>query len=389
MNIPKSGFNFNDIGLRLASRGRRVGAMALTLALAIPLPVLAQQNDAPELTVKASQAIDKGLQYLLANQRDDGSWAAGENGERATAITSLALMAFMARAEFPGSGPNGAALARAKDWLLKQAKEAPNGYLGSTMYEHGMATLALTELWGMTGVREDDEALQKAIEAAVDVILRSQSDIGGWRYQPNPNAGNDTSATATVFVALASARQAGIPVSNETIAKVVSYLEMAANPKTGGFVYVPSGRGVAGTDTVGSTAGGAYAAQLAGAREAEMVEGALRYLEERAPGIFQGVGFYYYCHYYALQAMVQASDERYAKWYPQIRDALIARQSEDGSWSGKSTDRKRGAQVANAAAEPAADGSPASAATKIVGHETPMAIIMLATPYRYIPIYQK
>jgi hypothetical protein len=140
---------------------------------------------------------------------------------------------------------------------------------------------------------------------------------------------------------------------------------------------------------VGSTAGGAYAAQLAGARESDMVEGALRYLEERAPAIFQGVGYYYYCHYYALQAMVQAGDERYAKWYPQIRDALISRQSENGSWAGKSTDKKVGAQAANEATEPNADGNPVSATTKIVGHETPMAIIMLATPYRYIPIYQK
>lgn len=367
-------------------RWNRFGGWVIALSLVMPVTCLAQQNDAPELTVKASQAIDKGLQHLLANQRDDGSWASGENGERATAMTSLALMAFMARAEFPGSGPNGVALARAKDWLLKQAKEAPNGYLGSTMYEHGMATLALTELWGMTEVREDDEAFQKAIEAAVGVIVRSQSTLGGWRYQPNPNGGNDTSATATVFIALASARQAGIAVPNETITRVISYLELAANPKTGGFVYVPSGQGQAGTDTIGSTAGGVYAAQLAGARDSEKVEGGLRYLEERAPGIFQGVGFYYYCHYYALQAMVQSGDERYIKWYPQIRDALIARQTEDGSWVGKATDKKHGAQ----AADKGGDGSNLTTnPNKIVGHETPMAIIMLATPYRYIPIYQK
>lgn len=350
-------------GSTLARCGKRLAILAL--ALAIPRPALAQQNDAPELTVKASQAIVKGLQFLLANQREDGSWAAGENGERATAITSLGLMAFMSRAEFPGAGPNGEALTRAKNWLLDQANKSPQGYLGSSMYEHSMATLALTELWGMTENREDHDAFQKAIEAAVDVILRSQTPAGGWRYHPTPTGGEDTSATSTVFVALASARQAGIAVPNETIAKVLTYFEVAANPKSGGFVYVPSGVGVAGADSVGSTGAGAYAAQLAGAREAEMVEAALRFLEERSPGIFQGVGYYYYCHYYALQAMVQAGDERYAKWYPQIRDALISRQTENGSWSGKATGKK------------------------VVGHETPMAIIILATPYRYIPIYQR
>lgn len=386
MRMQKSGFRLNGWGFRLASRGSRIGALALTLSSIIPMTSLAQENEAPELTVKASQAIDKGLKYLLANQRDDGSWASGELGERSTAMTSLALMAFMSRAEFPGSGPNGKALARAKDWLLNQAKEAPNGYLGSSMYEHGMATLALTELWGMTGTKEDDDALQKAIEAAVDVILRSQTAAGGWRYQPTPSKGNDTSATGTVFVALASARQAGIAVPNETIAKVISYLELVANPKTGGFVYVPLGSGQAGSDTIGSTAAGAYAAQLAGARESDMVEGALRYLEERAPAIFQGCGFYYYCHYYALQAMVQSGDERYTKWYPQIRDSLVSRQSANGSWSGKVTDKT----PTKAAGLPIEEQSvQASSASKIVGHETPMAIIMLAAPYRYIPIYQK
>lgn len=387
MKTLPSDFRTNASGSRIAARARHLGALALTLVLAVPQPGLAQQNDAPELTVKASKAIDRGLQHLLANQRDDGSWASGNLGERSTAMTSLALMAFMARAEFPGSGPNGKALSRAKDWLLNQAKEAPNGYLGATMYEHGMATLALTELWGMTGTKEDDEALQKAIEAAVDVIVRSQSPAGGWRYQPTPDKGNDTSATGTVFVALASARQAGIAIPNETIAKVISYLELAESPKTGGFVYVPLASGVQGSHTIGSSAAGAYAAQLAGARDSDMVEGALRYLEERAPAIFQGCGFYYYCHYYALQAMVQSGDERYTKWYPQIRDALVSRQSANGSWAGRATDKKRGAQVDAVQTEDSID--PASVATKIIGHETPMAIIMLAAPYRYIPIYQK
>lgn len=353
-------------GFRVSLRAMRVRLLGiLVLSWAMPVTARAQPNDAPELTVKASEAIDKGLRFLLENQRDDGSWAAGENGERATAITSLGLMAFMSRAEFPGAGPNGEALTRAKDWLLRQAKKSPQGYLGSSMYEHAMATLALTELWGMTEERDDHDAFQKAIEAAVDVILRSQTPAGGWRYQPTPNGGEDTSATGTVFVALASARQAGIAVPNETIERVLTYFEVAANRKTGGFVYVPSGVGVAGAVSVGSTGAGAYAAQLAGARETEMAENAIRYLEERSPGIFQGVGYYYYCHYYALQAMVQAGDERYAKWYPQIRDALISRQTENGSWTGK------------------AEGP------KVVDHETPMAIIMLATPYRYIPIYQR
>ena len=351
--------------VRLVRRVRLAGLAGLLLGV-LATPLIAQQNDAPELTAKASAAIDKGLKHLLDTQRDDGSWAAGDNGERAVAITSLGLMAFMSKAEFPGSGPNGDALNRAKDWLLKAAKEAPDGYLGTTMYEHGLATLALTEIWGMTRDREEDDVIQKAIEAAVEVILRSQNDGGGWRYQPSSDAGQDTSVTVMVFIGLASARQAGIVVPNETIAKVVSYFESATSQNTGGFNYVPTGSQK--NDSIACTGGGAYAAQLAGARGSEMVMSALRFLKERSPGIIDNnFGHYYYGHYYAIQAMVQAGDDYYAEWYPLIRDALIRKQGADGAWGGSRNTKGQ----------------------KAVSYETPMAIITLATPHRYIPIYQR
>ena len=354
-----SGFRF------LASAVAHVGSIALVLSL-FAAPVMAQHNDATELREKAAAAIDKGLKHLLDNQRPDGSWAADEDGARAVAITSLSLMAFMSKAEFPGYGPNGDALNRAKDWLLKQAKETPNGYLGGSMYEHGLATLALTELWGMTRDKEEDDVIQKAIEAAVEVILRSQNAGGGWRYQPNPHNGQDTSVTVMVFIGLASARQAGITVPNETIAKVVTYFESATSQKTGGFNYVPTGSKT--NDSIACTGGGAYAAQLAGARGSEMVLSALRFLKERSPAIIDGnFGHYYYGHYYAIQAMVQAGDDYYAEWYPLIRDALIRKQAKNGAWGG--TGNTKG--------------------PKAVSYETPMAIIILATPHRYIPIYQR
>ena len=78
----------------------------------------------------------------------------------------------------------------------------------------------------------------------------------------------------------------------------------------------------------------------------------------------EGTRYYYYSHYYAIQAMVQAGDEEYSKWYPQVRDTLINQQSANGGW-GK-------------APKPGT-----------ISYETPMAIIILSTPHRYIPIYQR
>ena len=328
------------------------------IATLLAVPSMAQQEGAPELTPKASKAIDKGLKYLLSTQNKDGSWDSNGEGGHSVGITSLALMAFMSKAHFPGFGPHGDELNRGMKWLLKEAIKRPNGYLGTVMYEHGLATLALSEMWGMCRDPDDDDAIQKALEKAVEVILRSQNPGGGWRYQPQADGGEDISCTMTVFHALASARQAGIVVPNETIAKVVKYLKNNHDAQTGGFAY-KDGRNV----TFPCTAGGAYIAQLAGQRDTEMVNAALRHLKTLSPGIITGGHYYYYGHYYAIQANVQAGDKEYAEWYPQIRDALVSKQSAQGAW-GKG--QKQG-----------------------ISYETTMAIIILATPHRYIPIYQR
>lgn len=337
----------------------RLSIVAAILAVACPAaaqsagPQASDPDGAPELTVAAEQAIDKGLKYLLATQNADGSWT-GEKASRPIAGTCLGLMAFMVKGHFPGFGRHGDALDRAKQWLLKKAEGSPGTAMGG-MYEHGLYTLALSELWGMTADVNDNRRIQVALEQAVSVILRAQNPGGGWRYQPRPDAGQDTSVTAMVFIGLASARQAGVLVPDETIERVVGYLrDQAWDQPSGGFGYMPGGGA-----TLGCTAGGAYAAQLCGQRDTEWVQAAIRNLE-RNPKVFQTRGHFYYSHYYAIQAMVLAGDDHYAKWYPQVRDALIRRQAANGSWGDNE--------------------SP---------HTTPMAIIILGTPHRYLPIYQR
>ena len=273
------------------------------------------------------------LAVLIKNQNKDGSWSM-DNGDYAIAGTSLGLMAFMVEGHFPGFGRYGAPLDRAKNYLLKRYEDSPTGAMGVKMYEIGLFTIAMSELWGMTKNPEDNREIQEALEGVVQIILRSQSPLGGWRYAPRPDAGQDTSVTAMVFVSLASAREAGILVPTETIDRLTNYLrDQAFDENRGGFGY--QGKGY----TVACTAGGVYAAQLAGNRETEWVEAALSSLEND-PKMFsrKDNGHYYYSHYYAMQAMVQASDVRYAKWYPKIRDSLISLQQPNGSWQEKEQD---------------------------------------------------
>jgi len=357
------------------SRNLAIGSAWLLLAVlcVVALPAGAQDDvkdsarnprkrsvstdGAPELTEETSRAIDLGLKYLLSQQRADGSWDAGKAGQIAVGDTSLALMAFMVKGYFPGFGPHAEALNKGKNFLLKQAKASGDGYLGGSMYEHGLATLALSELWGMTKDDKDDEAIQKALELAVKVILRAQDVGGGWRYTPVPTPG-DTSVTVMQLVALASARQAGVMVPDETIKKGVKYLASCQVAGSGAFSYMPGQGRPSGPCSGGAT----YVLELCGQRDTELVKTGMRYLKALPDAIFMSSAYYYYFHYYGIHAMVQSSDEDYGEWYPKIRDAMLEKQSKDGAWSGG-----RGGRVQSSA----------------------MAIIVLGTPHRFLPIYQR
>ncbi|MBS3734068.1 MAG: terpene cyclase/mutase family protein [Phycisphaerae bacterium] len=336
-----------------------------TLGLAVPIgaqtdaaaPVSEDDLDeAPELTERTQTAIDRGLEYLAATQNPNGSWS--REDQYAVADTALGLMAFMVKAHFPGEGPYGDKLTKALDFLLTESKASADGYLGTSMYAHGLATLALSEVWGMSDTDKDDDVLE-ALRKAVMVIRRSQNLLGGWRYDPTPEDA-DLSVTVTQVVALASARQAGVVVPDVTIDKAIEYATSCWHQESGGFKYQPHHGGPQFPRSAGAT----YALQLCGRRDAEQVKAGMRYLNELRDQnrvFFEGNHFFY-GHYYGIQAMVQAGDQHYEAWYPRIRDALLGKQAPDGSWSGG-----RG-------------GRPQS---------TAMALIVLGTPYRYIPIYQR
>jgi hypothetical protein len=315
----------------------------------------------PELTDATTEAIDRGFEFLVKDQTSDGSWANAKSGPYKVPVanTSLALMAFMVKGHFPGYGKYADTLDRGKKYLLNAAKKTPDGYLGTSMYEHGLATLALSEMWGMTKNRDDDEVIRSALQACVKVILRSQDPRGSWTYLPKP-AGGDTSITIMQLVALASARQAGILVPDETIDRGVAYLKSCQSPDNGGFAYTP--KNTRGT-TYACSAGSTYVLHLCGQRNTDMLKAGVDYMKSWPEQVFTGDNmFYYYIHYYGLQAIVQDSDDAYAEWYPKIRDALLKRQQKNGSWLG------------------GLGGAPQS---------TTMAILTLGTPHRFLPIYQR
>ena len=148
------------------------------------------------VTPQTRQAIEKGLDWLAANQAPDGHW--GEQFPVAT--TSLAGLALLAGGHLPGRGKYGLKVLQAIRYLLKWARmkvDSSHYYFseiggqmqgGSRMHGHGYATLFLSEAYGMAedfGSDVNPEELRVSIQCAVRTIENSQSSQGGWYYEPD------------------------------------------------------------------------------------------------------------------------------------------------------------------------------------------------------------
>jgi hypothetical protein len=357
-------------------RARRLAALAAA-ALALPAapaaPAVAQEKAAPSfiegrmgdvpegalalVTPETDASIKAGLEWLSRQQNEDGSFGSGAYRGN-IAVTSLAGLAFMAAGSTPGRGPYGGPIDKALVYVMDNTSNA--GFVcvsGSAthgpMYSHGFGTLFLAEAYGMTHRAELREKLEKAVRLIVD----TQNDEGGWRYQPVP-ADADLSVTVCQINALRAARNAGIFVPKETVENCIKYVKQSQN-SDGGFRYMLQG----GASAFPRSAAGIVALQSAGEYFGKEVDDGMSYMKQFVPEMKFGQRFshYFYGHYYAAQAFWIRGGDDWMKWYPAIRDELLRRRSAQGYWQDS------------------------------IGNEygTAMALIVLQMPNNYLPIFQR
>jgi hypothetical protein len=321
---------------------------------------------------RVGAASDRALDYLERIQVKEGpntgAWTPGNN-----AMNAMAVLAFLSRGHVPGRGKYGdtieggvvrpGVLTRAKKFILSKA--AATGYLsvGGTMYEHGLATLALAEMYGM----DPDPELEEKLRKAVDLIMRAQGPVGGWNYGPSA-ADGDLSVSVMQIVALRAANNAEIPVPEKVIQKATAYVKAKGNPSGGGFGYNGPNAG-----TVQTSAAGTLSLQLLGKPDDPQVIRTLDYLAPtRVAWQGGGANYFYYFHYYAIQAFYQGGGKHWNEWHPQVREMLLEKQNKDGSW-----DVPPGtAEVAYA---------PADNKT----YSTALATLILNIYMHYLPAYQR
>lgn len=307
-----------------------------------------EDGDPAVIPEPVAQAIRRGQEALRARCNNPNRIYYFQQ----TGGVALGTLALMVDGSVPGRGPYGREVAIGVDFLLKSAQ--PTGLIyvdgGGTpqMYNHGLSTLCLAEVWGMTGQPE----ILPVLKRAVDLIVRCQGVRGSWRYEPKPVDG-DISVTVMQVVALRAAQNSGILVPEQTVRDAIRFVKSLSCEKELGFGYFSPG-----SPLPARSAAGVISLQLCGEYEAVETKRGLLYLQQQAKKFDGDVQHYFYAQYYAMQAMYQARDSKqWNAWYTAQCKNIMARQPPSGDM---------GSTV-----------------------DTAFAILAMGLPYRFLPIYQR
>ena len=324
----------------------------------------------------ATQAsVMEGLRWLARNQRKDGRWSLigpyqgglDKGAENMEAATGMALLAFQGAGYTPQSDsdePFTKVVRRAWNRFLKQQDKQGNffqsGRTHARLYTHAIGTIALCELYAMTG----DSRYRQPAQLAIDYCVKVQSPEGGWRYFPGN--GSDTSVTGWFMMALQSARMAGLEVPSDTIASISRFLDGVE--RKGGSRYAYQGQDAA---TQSMTAEGLLCRQYLGwARSDPRLQGGADFLLEHLPTWEPGERNAYYW-YYASQVCHHMEGRHWRRWNEVMRKILPANQVRQG--------RERGSWI------PDGDRWGNAGGRLTI---TCLSIYMLEVYYRHLPIYQ-
>jgi hypothetical protein len=339
-------------------------------------------------------AVDAALLWLKAAQDPQGFWDAdrfgagretktlgedrnGTGRESDTGMTGLAMLAFLGAGNTHVEGDFQDTMRNAAAYLLRT--QMPSGDLSgprqvgsdrsvyfARMYCHGMATLALAELYAMTG----DPQLLPGLTKAAEYTLRAQNTrTGGWRYQAREtNDPGDLSQFGWHAMSLNSCANGGFRFPSETRTRFAKFLDMVSAGKHGGLaVYRP----VPGqTPTAAMTAEALASRLLLGIPvSVEAEQEAKSMLLANLPGHSEDNLYYWY---YATIAMFQYQDHDWERWNEALKTQLLNSQVASGS-------------------EQAGSWNPTCVWSGYGGrvYSTAMACMCLEVYYRFLPMYQR
>lgn len=288
----------------------------------------------------------KGLGYLILHQNSGGAW--DDSYGTQPGVVGLCLLAMLANGEDPNQGELMSPVRQGLRYVLQSA-DSDSGMIGTSMYNHGLATLALAEAYGHVQM----EGLDLVLQQAVSLILKAQSSnlYHAWRYS-HDSQDADTTVSGANLVALFAAKNSGIHIPKHDIERALGFYALC-QAEDGGIGYTEPG-----SSSPTTTAIACLVYALAKKRTSAVYKRAFDNLRSREKN---GGRYHYYYLYYASQAFFHDAPENWSEFNKQNIINLAQTQNSNGSWEGE-----HGAAFSTAA-----------------------ALLSLALNYRYLPIYER
>jgi len=396
-----------------------------------PIPINYQMRMSPQRQQYAMQnggdvnteaSVERALAWLARAQGPDGGWnaaehAAGrpspvsnnrtdsENRQQAglkanTAMTGLALLSFLGAGHTHADGQYKDTVANGLRYLISQ--QLPSGDLSgrdqvgreptvrfARMYSHGMAALAITEAYGMTG----DPALLPTIQSACQYSLNAMNPrTGGWRYEfPTEDPGDLSQFGWQAMLLNSASTHRSFTLSQQSRFMMQRFLNSVSTGRQGGLAVYRSQTGQvpsAEQATPAMTAEAMASRLLLGFPLSPLAaEEGQRLLLNNLPGRSEENLYYWY---YATLAMYQmrgdqdsaastasvngirnnAMDDAWKSWNESLKQQLCSTQvpvgPQSGSWNPSCIWGGYGGRV----------------------YSTAVACMCLEVYYRYLPMYK-
>ena len=313
------------------------------------------------------KAVARALDWFSRNQEPDGRWDIQKHGGQRghdNASTSFAVLCYLGwgvKHNEPGKYQNN--INKALDWLISKQEE-DGGFTNrqhNGMYDHGIASVALAEAYGLT----QDPKLREPLEKAIDFIIKAQNqNHGAWDYRPNSTR-IDTSVSGWQIMALRSARLAGLELPDRPFELSAKWLDS---------IGAGQHRGIYGYDrrsykTHAMVATGLFAQQLLGlSPEERRMKESVQHIAQNMPRKHSR-DFYYW--YYACLALYQNQGPAWEEWNAKMKPVWLDLQEEHGQHAGSWAP---------------SGGNHMGDMGRVI--TTALATLSLEVYYRYLPLYQ-
>ena len=300
-------------------------------------------------------AVDKGLEWLAKNQEQDGHWDSVKHGSQFVAggaaasaedydiaCTGMALLAFLGAGHTEKVGHYKDNVQRAVKYLI--GRQQPDGRLTAFGYAHAIAGMALCEATGMGRVPETKAAAQGCVDYCIKMQQGEGSEKSGWTYLKG-NSLADMSNTGWHIMLLKSAKVAGLHVDTLALEGGINFLNACqvkdgTDPYGHRYQYYPVKAGFPGV-TKQRTAIAMLCRLYTGTPVHELEDAAHWLVSDKRADLPDtdkthrdldwSVNLYGW--YYDTLVLFQVGGDVWKEWNEKLKEAVLMRQENDGSWN--------------------------------------------------------